>query len=427
MQGCSHRGCREYRDLSRRRFIKTGAAAAALAGAPVWLPRVAYAQNEVSDRDVIIAVFLRGGADGLTLCVPHGDDNYYAARPTLNIPRPDSNSPFAAIDLDGFFGVPQTFAGLMDAYAAGDLLIVHACGSPDESRSHFQSMTVMETGQGPDPTAFTGWLGRHLASSDPKNPTAVLRAVGINEALQRSLSGSPLALPIPDLADFGLDGWNVTMQERLQTLGASYAQGPSALRATAANTITTIGLLNAIDFVNYQPGGGAAYPDTHFGYSMKSAAALIKADLGVEAIAIDLDGWDTHDGQGSRSGWMAGLMTELGDSLGAFHADLSAATGKGFVVVVMSEFGRVVMENASQGTDHGHGGALLVLGNHIAGGRVLTDWPGLAQGELFQGQDLDTTIDYRDILAEIVHYRLGNSALSTVFPGYAPVYRGVTA
>jgi uncharacterized protein (DUF1501 family) len=306
------------------------------------------------------------------------------------------------------------------------LLIVHACGSPDDSRSHFQSMTVMETGKELDAALFTGWLGRHLASTDAANPNAILRAVGINDALQRSLSGSPLALPIPDLADFGLDGWEVTMQERLQTLGASYAQGPSALRATAANTITTINLLDAIDFGGYQPGGGAAYPDTYFGYSMKSAAALIKADLGVEAIAVDLDGWDTHDDQGPREGWMAELMTELGDSLGAFHADLSAATGKNFVVVVISEFGRVVMENASQGTDHGHGGALLVLGNHIAGGRVLADWPGLGQGDLFQGQDLDTTIDYRDILAEIVQYRLGNPALSTVFPEYTPILRGVT-
>lgn len=418
-------GCTEYRHLSRRQFFGISGTVAAALGAPLWLPRVAFAEGE-SDRDVLIAIFLRGGADGLTMVVPHGDDNYYIHRPTLNVPRPDSSSEFACIDLDGFFGLPKPMRRLRDAYNAGDVLFVHATGSIDESRSHFQAMNVMETGKPLDPTLFTGWIGRHLMSVAPSNPNAILRAVGISSALQRSLSGSPLALPIPNLADFGLDGWEETTDERLAVLAASYAQGPLALRTTAANTITTINTLQAIGFSEYTPANGAVYPDTYFGSSMKSVAALIKSGIGVEAVAADLDGWDTHADQQPHQGYMADLMKELSETLAAFHADMAADTSKRYVVVVMSEFGRVVRENGTAGTDHGFGGVMICMGGGIDGGRVLADWPGLAHEQLFQSQDLQITVDYRDVLAEIVQNRLGNPDVTTVFPEYTPTYRGVT-
>ncbi|MDZ4859848.1 MAG: DUF1501 domain-containing protein [Candidatus Hydrogenedentes bacterium] len=425
MQTCKQTGCVEYRNLTRRQFMGVSAATAAVVGAPLWLPRVAYA-GAPSTRDVLITVFLRGGADGLSLCVPHGDDGYYALRPNLNIPRPDSTSEFACLDLDGFFGIPKTMRGICDAYDDGDLLFVHATGSIDESRSHFQSMNVMETGKPLDPTLFTGWVGRHLMTIDPVNPNAILRAVAINSSLQRSLAGSPLALPVPDLTNFGLDGWDETMDERIALLGSSYAAGSPLLQTHAANTITTIGMLENIGFESYAPSNNAEYPDTYFGTSFKSSAALIKAAIGVEAIAVDIGGWDTHADQQPRQGYLADLMQELADTLGAFHADMAGDASKNYVVVVMSEFGRIAYENGTAGTDHGHGGALICMGNHISGGRVLANWPGLADDELFQGQDLAITIDYRDVLAEIVQTRLGNSNLSTVFPDYTPAFHGVT-
>ncbi len=420
-------GCTEYRSLNRRQFLGTSsAAAAALMSAPAWLPRVAYAQSENTSRDVLITIFLRGGCDGLSLCVPFADDDYYTARPTLNIPRPDSGDPFAASDLDGFFGLPPAMTPLIDAYLAGHLLIVHACGQQDESRSHFDAQNFMELGKPRDPGLFTGWIARHLLGTAPTNPNTVLRAISMSSALQRSLAGSPLALPIPDPSEFGVDGLPGTEAERLATLEKSYARGPVALRAVAENTLMTIELLKAIDFDNYVPGNGAVYPTGEFGNSMKSAAALIKAEIGVEAITVDLGGWDTHDAQEPREGYMANLMQTLASTLAAFHADLTAGSGINFTLTVMSEFGRVVKENANKGTDHGHGNVMLVMGNHIAGGQVLSNWPGLAPGNLFQGQDLEVTIDYRDILAEIVQNRLTNSDLSAVFPDFTPSFHGIT-
>src|SRR5262249_16364230 len=184
------------------------------------------------------------------------------------------------------------------------------------------------------------------------------------------------------------------------------------------------------DFLHYQPANGAVYPaggSGTLGYSMKATAALIKADVGVEAVAIDVSGWDTHNNQGSRVGAMADLMTKLSNTLAAFHLDvLTGSTSRNVTVVVMSEFGRRFVENASFGLDHGHGNVMMLLGNHISGGRVLTQWPGLAPNQLFQGLDLQVTIDFRDILAEIVQMRLGNTNLGYVFPGYTPTFRGVT-
>ncbi|MFA6243506.1 MAG: DUF1501 domain-containing protein [Candidatus Hydrogenedentales bacterium] len=425
---CTSPGCSEYRGLNRRQFLGAGSAAvAATIGAPLWLPRVAFAAEGDTSRYALVVIFLRGGCDGLSICAPYAEDAYYTARPTIAIPRPDSGSAFAATDLDGFFGFPPAMTPLKGAYDAGHLLVVQACGSMDDSRSHFDAMRFMEVGKPRDPSLFTGWVGRHLLNSAPVNPSAILRAVAINDSLQLSLAGSPLALPIPDLENFSLEGIPETLEDRLAALGAMYGQGAIELRASAANTLTTMASLDAIDFENYTPAGDAQYPETGFGQAMKSAAALIKAQIGVEAIATDLGGWDTHDSQNPLDGHMADIMNELSSSLGALHADLTAGGTLNFTVVVMSEFGRVFQENGSRGTDHGHGNMMLVLGGGIAGGRILRNWPGLAPENLYQEQDLDVTIDYRDILAEIIQNRLGNSNLQAVFPGFIPTFRGVTA
>lgn len=406
-------------------MVAAGGVTAALAS-PAWLPRVVLADSECSARDVIISIFLRGAADGLTLCVPFGESIYYSSRPTLAIPRPDSGSQFAAIDLNGFFGLPPAMAALKTAYDAGHLLLVHACGSTDSSRSHFDAQRFMEDGKPGDNSIFTGWLGRHLASVPPLRNDAALRAVGIAYGLQRTLQGSPLALPIPNLDTFGLTGSSSTITARSLALHDMYALVSDPLKAAAETTQSTINLLNTINFAGYTPEGGAVYPTGSFGTAIKSTAALIKADVGVEAIAIDVQGWDTHNNQGPTTGTMATLMSTLAAGLAAFHADMWAGNGRNVTVVAMSEFGRRLLENGSFGSDHGHGNVMFVLGNHIAGGRVLSQWPGLAPNQLFEGRDLQVTIDFRDILAEIIQYRLSNPNLASVFPGYSPTLRGVT-
>ncbi len=421
-------GCDEYQGLTRRNFVglATGVAAAALA--PAWLPRVVYADSHDGSRDVIVSIFLRGGGDALTLCVPHGEDSYYDLRPTLAVPRPDGGGAGRAIDLDGFFGFPQGMKPLMDAWRDGNLLVVHACGMPNPTRSHFDAMRFMEVGMGDAPPNLqTGWLGRHLQATAPTVADGVLRAVGIGYGLQRTLVGGPLTLPIADLAEFGFDGRRATRKERRQALEEMYGVVGDPLATSAENTFRTVDLLKKIGFKSYKPAGAAAYPDDEFGYALKSTAALVKAEVGVEAVAIDLGGWDTHDFQGPVDGHMAYLMESLSGGLAAFHRDLFSDGFEEVVVTTTSEFGRNAAENASAGTDHGHGGLMLVLGGHVAGGRVLAEWPGLADGQLYEGQDLAITIDYRDVLTEILTRRLGNPDFRTVFtdPGYEPQERGV--
>ncbi len=419
-------GCTEYMQVSRRNFLAAGGAAAMVSGAPIWLPRIAYATDSRSaDRDILISIFCRGGADGLTLCVPHGDPAYYDARPTINIPRPDSGDQFAATDLDGFFGLAPAMTPLTEAYLAGDLLFVHATGSTDQTRSHFDAMHFMEVGKPRDPSLFTGWTGRHLLSVPPLDSNAVIRAIGIAPGLQRALAGAPLTLPFPDLSDSGLNGRWQTKEDRLNAIAEAYNSAPDILKNAASNTLNTMSLLEQIDFANYQPANGAIYPETYFGYSLKSTAALIKAQVGVEAVNLDLGGWDTHDTQGPRDGYMAQLMGDLAQSLAAFYRDV-ISDNKNVSLVTMSEFGRVVAENGSLGTDHGHGNVMMLMGKHFSGGRVLANWPGLDPDLLYEGQDLDITIDYRDILAEVVQNRLGNTNLDFVFPDFTPTFRGIT-
>jgi uncharacterized protein (DUF1501 family) len=427
MQQHEPHGCNEYRDLSRRSFLGLSAASALVAATPAWLPRVAFAHSRAAvARDVLVSIFLRGGADGLSMCVPFGDPNYYLARPNIAIAPPDSGDQFAATNLDGFFGLPPAMTPLLDAFTSGHLLFVHAAGSPDESRSHFDATRFMEVGKARDTQLFTGWLGRHIMATPPLDEEAVVRAIGISPGLQRRLFGAPKSLPFPDLNDTKLNGRAPTLEERFSAIQEAYARAPAMLRASAQATASTMGVLQAIDFAAYVPAHGATYPESDFGYSLKSTAALIKAQIGVEAVAVDFPSWDTHESQNPASGTMARRMEDLSQSLAAFHRDV-IGPGHPVTALIMSEFGRTVAENAAGGTDHGHGNTMMLMGQHIAGGRVLTQWPGLHPDLLYQGQDLEITIDYRDVLAEVLQRRMGNTDLAFVFPDYSPTFRGVTA
>ena len=399
---------------------------ASVPGWPSWMPRLAFQPAARAARgDVLLVVFLRGAADALNVVVPHGEQAYYRLRPSLAIPRPDDRRAPAAlrtIDLDGFFGLHPSLGPLLPAWRAGHFAIVHACGAPDESRSHFQAMELMERGLTSLHGPASGWIGRHLASLDTGN-VSPLRAVGIGEQVQRSLRGVVPASALQSITDYHLGG-DPQAAARLQATLASLYSGDDDLSLLGRETLAVLETLSALDAAGYRPRPEAVYPESDFGMGLRQVAALIRADVGLEAAAIDLGGWDTHFGQGAGEGLMAGLLADLGQGLAAFHRDLADRIDD-LTVVVMSEFGRRAAENASLGTDHGHGGAMLVLGGGVNGGKVHATWPGLEDGQLFGPGDLAVTIDYRDVLAEICRLRLHNPAVEAVFPDYTPVMRGV--
>jgi uncharacterized protein (DUF1501 family) len=427
-------GCQEYQSLARRDFVTMASGIGIAALVPTWLPQVVMAQSSNSTRDIIVSVFLSGGTDGMSMVVPYGDPDYYTGRPTLAIPRPDAAAGTAnrATDLNGFFGFSPGMAPLFPAYTAGDLLVAHATGSIDTSRSHFDAQRYIEVGKPRDTNVLGGWLGRHLATSAPIRSSAPLRALGFTAGLPKTLELAPKTLPIPNPAAFNVGGNAATANDRTQWLSRNYAQATEAVSNAALDSSNTIALLQSINFNGYRPANGATYPNSGFGNVLRSTAALIKADVGVEAIHAFKGGWDTHANQGAAPGvdgqGMHNNMMDLAMSLAAFHADvIQGTTAYGVTVVVISEFGRNARENGTRGTDHGRGNAAFAMGRKINGGRVLTNsWPGLAREVLEAGQDLRVTLDHRDILAEIVQNRLGNNNLSVIFPDYTPRFRGVT-
>ena len=422
-------GCDEYHALARRDFLLRSAGVGIAALMPTWLPNVVLAQS-ASSRDVIVSVFLSGGCDGMSLVVPFGDPDYYTGRPTIAVPRPDAaGTGPKATALDNFFGFSPGMAPLMPAYTAGDLLVAHATGSVDPSRSHFDAQRYIELGKPQDLNLATGWLGRHLATVSPMRSSAPLRALGLTSGLPTTLVGGPKTLPIPSPNSFRLDGSGTTATARTNWIAANYGQTIDPVGANALDTTNTIALLQSINFSGYQPQNGAVYPSTGFANQLKSTAALIKADVGVEAIHAFLGGWDTHTQQGPLpGGYMHTQMLQLSQALAAFYADvIQGTTSTGVTLVVVSEFGRNARENGDAGTDHGRGNVAFAMGKKINGGRVLTNgWPGLARENLDSGQDLRVTLDHRDILAEIVQNRLGNPNLAVVFPDYTPRVRNVT-
>lgn len=419
-------GCQEYNELSRRQFVAAGASMSALAFFPDWLPRISLAKNYAANRDVIVSVFMRGGADGLSLCAPFADANYYTSRSTIAIPRPDASAATKGINLDNFFMFPQALSGLVPAFQATDLLVVHATGSLNNSRSHFDAQRYMEVGKPADPSLISGWLGRHLASIPPAKPDAPLRALGVANGLQKTLVGAPKTLPIADPTNYTVGGASNTQNARLAFMNTDYATSTEPLKSAALDATETVTLLRSVNFAGYRPANSAVYPNSGFGRALRSVAVLIKQDVGIEAAQVDIGGWDTHSAQDPLAGSMFRTMQDFSNSLAAFHADV-IATGFNVTVVAFSEFGRNVRENGSAGTDHGRGSALFAMGKGIKGGRVLTkNWPGLARENLESGQDLKVTVDLRDVLSEIVANRLANPNLDFIFPTWKPAFLGVT-
>jgi len=387
--------------LSRRDFLKTASVLAGAMIAPQVLLRARPASAAGSD-PVLVTVFLRGGADGLSLLVPHADPGYVAARPTLHVP---ANS---VVDLDGFFGFHPALAPLQPLFQSGRLAAIHACGSPSGTRSHFDAQDFMEFGAPDDKTVRDGWLNRFLAAAGPTGPVS---AVTIGQRATKALVGPTPTLAFPSIAEFKLVGATTHRRPALETMYA--LSGDPRLSWVAPSTFATIDILKDVSTAT-----SVSYPSSDFGNALKDLAALIKADIGVRLGAVDLGGWDHHFNEAIALPLVA---ADLAAGLAAFAQDLGNDFNR-TVVLVMTEFGRRVRENGSLGTDHGHGGMMLVMGGAVAGGRVVLaddDWPGLAPENLFEGIDLPVTTDFRDVFGEILTRHMGLADPSGIFPNYS--------
>ena len=402
--------------ISRRVFVKNGAfAMVSLGFAPSFLGRTTYARGRTRPATRLIAIFQRGAVDGLSVVVPFGDDQYYRARPSIAIPRPRSAEP-GAIDLDGFFGFNPRLQPLKALWDNRALAIVHACGSPDATRSHFDAQDYMESATPGVKSTPDGWLNRYLQAGrvESTTPSTPFRAVSLTQQLPRMLQGVAPALAMNQISQFGIRG--------SQTAGASFeaqyaAAADRVLNGTGRETFDAIKMLKDTNPASYQPDNGAQYPRSPFGQALKQIGQLTKADVGLEVAFADVGGWDTHVNQGSSQGQLANRLDDFARGLVALVTDLGSRMAD-TVILTMSEFGRAVGENGNRGTDHGHGNAMMVIGGGVRGGKVFGAWPGLAPEKRYEGRDLAVTTDFRDVFGEIVVRHLGVGDPRAIFPGY---------
>jgi uncharacterized protein (DUF1501 family) len=473
--------------LTRRQML-SGAALAAAAGAAGGFGRSLSALASVTvgphagenGRDTLVVLFLRGGADGLNVIVPYGDDQYYKLRPTLALAAPNDRRTAAksrVVKVDDFFGLHPALAPLEPLHAAGQLAGIHAIGSDDQSRSHFEAMEAMERGLAQvSGSTSSGWLARHLGST-ARDGDSPLRAVAISDTMPDSLRGATGTTAMTSLADFRLispferpavaggavhhsDGklkgriadfgksvrgaigrnrglaqagphaadrlsaFEQTLREMYGGGAGSSDAGADSLRTGGKAALDAMDAIKRLDPANYKPAPGTNYPDGEVGNAFRQVACLVKGGIGLEIACLNMGGWDTHVAQGADIGFQALALTELGRALAAFAHDLGTHMGH-VTTVVMTEFGRRAYENTGLGTDHGRAGAWLLMGDNVVGGKVHADWPGLKPSQLDDNGDLKVTTDYRDVLSEIVRYRLGNPQLSEVFPNYTPRFRGI--
>ncbi len=407
--------------VSRRGFmVGCSAAIAAMAGGR--LGYVAFGnQAQEPNQAMLVVIFLRGGMDGLSAVFPiAGDDRGYYQTSRENIAIPTSG-PNAALPLTDFLGIHPAAAPLYGLYQDKKLAVIPASGLTSDTRSHFDAMKYMELGTPGSKSATNGWLTRHLQTAGNIPSEIIMPALAAGNLQPTSLAGSTEAIGMTSPNSFSFGGhWRYEDPQR--TALRQIYTGAGWLHEAGQQTLDA---LDVVEFGNpgtYTPANGAVYPNNSFGQNLKTIAQMIKLQLGMRIATIDLGGWDTHEYQGdagagyfanqfgSLASGMAALMTDLGNDNGTDHTPR-------LTIVVMSEFGRTFKQNASRGTDHGHGNAMFVLGGEVNGG-VHGTWPGLNTDQLYDRRDLAITTDYRRILSEILIRRLGNPNLGAIFPGY---------
>lgn len=408
--------------ITRRGFmVGCSTAIAAMAGGR--LSYVAMGSPEAEpNQEILVVIFLRGGMDGLSAVFPiAGADRgfYEESRENIKVPASGTN---AALSLTDFFGMHPAGAPLHSLYQAQKLAVVHAAGLVSDTRSHFDAMQYMELGTPGSKSATSGWLTRHLNSTTNLPGDVIMPALSVGNLQPTSLAGSTEAIGMTSPNSFSFNGhWRYSDKMR-QSLRQMYT-GDTWLHSAGVETLNAIDVVEYGNPGNYTPGNGAVYPGGGFGDSLKTLAQMVKLQLGLRVATVDLGGWDTHEYQGDGgTGYFATQFGQLASGMAALYADLSNDNGtdhtKRLTMVVMSEFGRTFKQNASRGTDHGHGNMMLVLGGNVNGGQVYGQWPGLATEQLYDRRDLHITTDYRRVLSEILIRRMGNPNLGFIFPNY---------
>jgi uncharacterized protein (DUF1501 family) len=393
---------------SRRRFLKsTGLGFLALGLPPAFLVRAAKAQQAGKGK-VMVVVFQRGAMDGLNAVIPFKDPAYYAFRPSIAIPEPASGED-RVIDLDGFYGLHPALTPLKSIYDKGHLAIVHATGSPDNTRSHFDAQDYMEIGTPGIKSTPDGWLNRCM--NGQKKSESPFRGVALTAQLPRILTGSAPALTLSSIDEFRLR--NEAMAATLQRLYTSTSD--ALFRFGGQSLFAAMAELRQVE--SKIPVSAERYPAGRFGASLAQIARLIKANVGLEMAFTEIQGWDTHVNQGGAKGQMANRLKDLAEGLATFYRDLEDRV-EDVVLITLSEFGRTARENGNRGTDHGHANVMFALGGPVRGGKVYGRWPGLAPEVLYEGRDLDLTTDFRAVCGEVILRHLGQKDLSKIFPGF---------
>jgi uncharacterized protein (DUF1501 family) len=387
--------------------------------APTFLERVVMgreASTAGGRRKILIAIFQRGAVDGLNMVVPFGESNYYNLRPSIAIRKPEPGNAESAIDLDGFFGLHPSMRSFKPLWDSKQLAIVHASGSPDNSRSHFDAQDYMESATPGVKSTPDGWLNRYLqGKKDPK--ASSFRAVSMTRNMPRVLMGRAPSIAMANLNEFSIRAGKASanVQSGFEEIYAQ--QNKDVIAKTGRETFDAVNYLKQANPGKYKPENGAEYPNGPFGNSLRQIAQLIKADVGLEIAFTDIGNWDTHVNQGNSRGQLANLLNQFSVGIAALYQDLGQRMDD-VVILTMSEFGRTVRENGNRGTDHGHANAMFVMGNSVRGGKVYGRWPGLKDDQLFEGRDLALTTDFREVFGEIAISHLGATNIRSVFPGY---------
>lgn len=396
--------------IPRRQFLQgCSAAIAEMVGAR--LTNLAFAKQD-NPYDTLVVVFLRGGWDALNVVAPiAGDDRgfYEKARPDIKISD--------LLPLSDQFGLHPAMSPLYDLYQQGKAGVVHAVGLNVDTRSHFDAQEYIELGTPGSKSVASGWLTRHLQTSGTTSILPVLSTAGQPTSLLNFVPTVSLSSP----AEFSL--WDKGLAESHLTALKQLYQGDSIIHRAGARTLEALSIVSPLSNQDYQPANGAYYNDDEFGRQLKTVAQMIKLDAGLRVATVDFGGWDTHEYQNDgNGGYMADLLNSLASGLANFYLDLDSGYTDKLSVVVVSEFGRRLVQNDSYGTDHGHGNVMFTLGGNVNGGQVFGTWPGLNNEQLYDSADLAVTTDYRQILSELLSKRMGNSDVESVFPGFSGSY-----
>lgn len=401
--------------MNRRKFLQqlgllSGGTIVAI-GTHGWAARSAISSSKPQR---LIVVFLRGAVDGLNVVIPYAESSYYDARLLIAIAPPNQKN--GAIDLDGNFGLHPALNSVMPLWQQGSLAFVHACGSPDATRSHFDAQDYMESGTPGIKTTQDGWMNRLLSLMPSQSP---IQAVNVGATMPRILTGSRAIATLPGSKEANRP-LPIDRPQMSEAFNQLYSGNDALSKAYQEARAARQQIMANLDQEMMQANNGAPSP-SGFAKDTQQLARLMVKDSSVQLAFMALGGWDTHINQGGVTGQLARNLKSLGEGLATLRqglGDIYADTA----VVVMSEFGRTVHENGNGGTDHGHGNVMWLMGGKIKGGKVYGQWPGLAQAQLYEGRDLAVTTDFRDIIASLLsrHLQLDGSKINQIFPKYSP-------